>query len=128
LANLLDNAFKYSGNAREVEVSLAREGDCAAITVVDHGIGIPKDQQQRIFERFHRVASGLVHEVKGSGLGLAIVRHVAEAHGGRVEVDSRPGEGSRFRVLLPFAPGAAPGAAPAPASAAPAAVTRSSEA
>jgi len=108
LANLLDNAQKYSGDSRDIDVALAREGEFAVVTVADQGLGIPKDEQAKIFDRFHRVATGLVHDVKGSGLGLAIVRHIVEAHGGRIEVDSRPGEGSRFRVLLPFAPAAAP--------------------
>jgi signal transduction histidine kinase len=103
LANLLDNAQKYSGDARDIDVALAREGDCAVVTVADHGLGIPRDEQAKIFDRFHRVSTGLVHDVKGSGLGLAIVRHIVEAHGGRIEVESRPGEGSRFRVVLPFA-------------------------
>ncbi len=104
LANLLDNAAKYSGAAREIEVGLERADGCAVVTVADHGIGIAKDEQAKIFDRFHRVSTGLVHDVKGSGLGLAIVRHIAEAHGGRIEVDSRPGEGSRFRLVLPLAP------------------------
>ncbi len=107
LANLLDNAVKYSGDARDIDVSLEREGDLAVVTVADHGVGIPKDEQAKIFDRFHRVSTGLVHDVKGSGLGLAIVRHIVEAHGGRIEVESRPGEGSRFRILLPFADTAA---------------------
>ncbi len=115
LANLLDNAVKYSGSAREVEVRLERAGGDAVVTVADRGIGIPREEQAKIFDRFHRVATGLVHDVKGSGLGLAIVRHIAEAHGGRIEVDSRPGEGSRFRLVLPCADGGtlAGGAAPA---------------
>jgi signal transduction histidine kinase len=103
LANLLDNAVKYSGAARDVDVHLEREGEFAVVTVADHGVGIPKDEQAKIFDRFHRVSTGLVHDVKGSGLGLAIVRHIVEAHGGRVEVESRHGEGSRFRLLLPIA-------------------------
>jgi signal transduction histidine kinase len=103
LANLLDNAQKYSGEARDIDVSLDRDGDFAVVTVADHGVGIPRDEQAKIFDRFHRVSTGLVHDVKGSGLGLAIVRHIVEAHAGRIEVDSRPGEGSRFRMLLPFA-------------------------
>jgi signal transduction histidine kinase len=107
LANLLDNAAKYSGSARDIEVSLERAGDAddfAVVSVVDHGIGIPRDEQAKIFDRFHRVSTGLVHDVKGSGLGLAIVHHIAEAHGGRIEVESRPGEGSRFRLFVPLTP------------------------
>ena len=79
----------------------AREGGWVVISVTDHGIGIPRDEQQKIFDRFHRVGTGLVHDVKGSGLGLAIVRHIVEAHGGRVTVESRPGEGSTFSIHLP---------------------------
>ena len=118
LANLLDNAQKYSGSARDIDVALDREGDLAVVTVADHGLGIPKDEQAKIFDRFHRVSTGLVHDVKGSGLGLAIVRHIVEAHGGRIEVESRPGEGSRFRILLPLAPALAPAFANAAAAAA----------
>ncbi len=65
----------------------------------DRGIGIPRDEQKKIFDRFHRVGTGLVHDVKGSGLGLSIVRHIVEAHGGTVAVESRPGEGSTFSLL-----------------------------
>ncbi|HEX6201654.1 MAG TPA: HAMP domain-containing sensor histidine kinase, partial [Thermoanaerobaculia bacterium] len=70
--------------------------------VRDWGIGVPRDEQDKIFDRFHRVSTGGVHDVKGTGLGLAIVRHVVEAHGGRVEVESRPGQGSRFAIVLPL--------------------------
>jgi len=111
VANLLDNAVKYSGAAREVEVRVRRDGAWAVVEVEDHGIGIPKADHEKVFDRFHRVSTGLVHDVKGSGLGLAIVRHVAEAHRGRIEVASRPGAGSTFALWLPLA-GAA-GAAPA---------------
>jgi signal transduction histidine kinase len=102
LSNLLDNAVKYSNGSRAIAVRLRRAGDAAVIDVEDHGIGIPRDEQEKIFDRFHRVSTGLVHDVKGSGLGLAIVRHIAEAHGGRVTVESRPGEGSMFHLHLPF--------------------------
>lgn len=128
LANLLDNAVKYSGGSREVEVSLSREGGFAVVTVADHGIGIPRDEQEKIFDRFHRVGTGLVHDVKGSGLGLSIVRHIAAAHGGRIEVESRPGEGSRFRLLLPFAPHPPPECAAASAAGTTGSATRISEA
>jgi signal transduction histidine kinase len=102
LCNLLDNAVKYSGDEREIRVSLGRANGSAVISVTDHGIGISEQEQQRIFDRFHRVSTGLVHDVKGSGLGLSIVQHVVLAHGGRVTVDSRPGNGSTFSIYLPI--------------------------
>jgi len=107
VANLLDNAVKYSGEGREIAVALERRGDDAVVSVRDWGVGIPRDEQAKIFDRFHRVSTGLVHDVKGSGLGLAIVRHVVSAHGGEVEVDSRPGHGSTFSIRLPLEPAAA---------------------
>src|SRR5712691_5165783 len=112
LHNLLDNAVKYSGEAKEITVRLARDGDHAVIAVKDRGIGIPRDEQARIFDRFHRVATGLVHEVKGSGLGLAIVRHIVDVHGDRIAVESDPGKGSTFTIRLPL-PATAPAAAAA---------------
>lgn len=105
LANLLDNAVKYSQPDSTIEVKLSARSGWAELTVEDQGIGIPRDQQAQIFDRFHRVSTGLVHDVKGSGLGLAIVRHVADAHGGRVSVDSEPGRGSRFTLHLPLGSG-----------------------
>jgi signal transduction histidine kinase len=99
--NLLDNAVKYSGEAKEVVVTLSSEKGWVAIAVRDRGIGIARDEQRRIFERFHRVGTGLVHDVKGSGLGLSIVHHIVAAHGGRVTVVSEPGTGSTFTMLLP---------------------------
>jgi signal transduction histidine kinase len=107
LHNLLDNAIKYSGECREITVRLRREGEELVIAVEDRGIGIPKDEQRRIFDRFHRVGTGLVHEVKGSGLGLAIVDHIVRVHGGRIAVESEPGRGSTFSIRLPLRPGAA---------------------
>jgi signal transduction histidine kinase len=117
LSNLLDNAVKYSNGGREILVSLNRQAGTVVLAVEDQGIGIPRDEQKKIFDRFHRVSTGLVHDVKGSGLGLAIVRHIVEAHGGWVSVESRPGEGSTFSIHLPIertpdeapAPGAGPG-------------------
>src|SRR5262249_49429151 len=69
LHNLLDNAVKYSGESREIDIRLQRDGETAIISIRDRGIGIPRGEQERIFERFHRVGTTLVHEVKGSGLG-----------------------------------------------------------
>jgi len=71
------------------------------VSVRDRGIGIAKGEQKRIFEKFYRVETSVVHTTKGSGLGLALVQHIAEAHGGQVEVVSAPGEGSTFTMSLP---------------------------
>jgi signal transduction histidine kinase len=102
VANLLDNAVKYSNGDRKIHLGLERDADEARISVSDHGIGIPRDELDRIFERFHRVSTGLVHDVKGSGLGLSLVRHIVESHGGRVTVESEIGKGSTFTIHLPF--------------------------
>jgi signal transduction histidine kinase len=102
LSNLLDNAVKYSNGKMDITVSLRREGEYVVIAVTDQGIGIPRDEQEKIFDRFHRVSTGLVHDVKGSGLGLAIVRHIVDAHRGKVTIESRPGEGSTFAIHLPI--------------------------
>ena len=102
LLNLLDNAVKYSGDSKEIAVRLAREEDQAVISVTDRGIGIAREEQPRVFERFHRVSTGLIHDVKGSGLGLSIVRHIMQAHHGQVTVESEPGRGSTFALRMPF--------------------------
>jgi signal transduction histidine kinase len=100
-SNLLDNAVKYSGASREIRVVLERRERWVVLSVEDRGIGIARDEQEKIFERFHRVGTGLVHDVKGSGLGLALVKHIVDAHAGRVAVSSEPGQGSTFSILLP---------------------------
>jgi len=99
--NLLDNAVKFSGEAHEIEVTLTGGTGEVTIAVRDHGVGIPRDEQAKIFDRFHRVSTGLVHEVKGSGLGLSLVQHIVTVHGGRVTVESEPGQGSTFTLHLP---------------------------
>jgi signal transduction histidine kinase len=103
LVNLLDNAVKYSNGRKDIEVAVATSGGEVRISVRDHGIGIPPAEQKKIYEKFYRVGSTLVHDVKGSGLGLSIVLHVVQAHGGRVELASAPGEGSTFTLVLPLA-------------------------
>ena len=104
LLNLVDNAVKYAGEAGEVVVRLRRAPGAVALSVVDHGTGIAPDEQRRIFDRFYRATSARARNVRGSGIGLALVKHIAEAHGGRVEVESAPGRGSTFTVYVPAAP------------------------
>jgi signal transduction histidine kinase len=101
VGNLLDNAMKYSGSGKTVELAVFCRNAEIAIQVADRGIGIPRSEHARIFDRFHRVSSPLVHNTKGSGLGLAIARHIVEAHGGRITVESAPGEGSTFTIWIP---------------------------
>jgi signal transduction histidine kinase len=102
ILNLLTNAMKYSGRSREIGLSLARRNGSAIIQVSDHGVGIPKSEQSRIFEKFYRVPSAENKAIAGTGLGLALVSHIAQAHGGAVAVDSAPGEGSTFSISLPL--------------------------
>jgi two-component system sensor histidine kinase SenX3 len=105
LTNLLDNAVKYSDPGSVIELSTEPAADRVDFVVVDHGVGIPSADLERIFERFYRVDSARCRATGGTGLGLSIVRHVAHNHGGEVHVTSREGEGSTFRLSLPT-PGA----------------------
>jgi signal transduction histidine kinase len=102
--NLLNNAVKYSPDDKRIEVLVEPRAAQLAIAISDHGIGLPRAEQRRIFEKFYRVGSGLVHDTKGSGLGLSIVQHIVAAHRGQVTVESTPGQGSCFTILLPIAP------------------------
>ena len=102
LGNLLDNAVKYSGSARRIEVELGRRDRHVTLSVRDFGVGISREEQKKVFDRFHRVGTGLVHDVKGSGLGLSIVNHVMQAHGGKVTLISEEGKGSKFTLHLPI--------------------------
>ncbi len=101
ILNLLNNAIKYSRDLKAIHVDVRREGDRVLIGVMDRGIGIPKGEQKKIFEKFYRGEDSLVHETKGSGLGLSLVQHIMDAHGGTVEVESAPGRGSTFVLALP---------------------------
>ena len=101
LVNLLSNAYKYTGDDKEITVRAAADARSVRIRVIDNGVGIPQREHRRIFEKFYRVDDRLSREVEGSGLGLPIVRHVAVAHGGRIEVESKRGIGSMFTIVLP---------------------------
>jgi len=101
LLNLLHNASKYGGSSRRIQFSCAADGGHVTFTVRDFGPGIPHKEHRRIFERFYRVDDRLNRTQEGSGLGLAIVRHVVQAHGGRVRVRNHPEGGAEFSILLP---------------------------
>jgi heavy metal sensor kinase len=117
LLNLVDNAIKYTPTGGTISLGLYGAGDWARLEVSDTGIGIPTDDLPHIFDRFYRSDKARSRTMGGAGLGLAIVREVAEAHGGRVEVFSTPGEGTLFRVWLPRQAGQAALPDPAPGEA-----------
>ena len=102
VVNLVNNALKYSADDKFLGVKLYRDNGSVKLEVVDHGIGIARRDQAKIFEKFYRTGDPLVHNTKGSGLGLSLVRHITEAHGGEIEVDSTPGKGSRFVLSIPL--------------------------
>jgi signal transduction histidine kinase len=102
LLNLVNNALKYSKDQKYIGVRLYRSNGSVNLEVCDHGIGIPANEHEKIFEKFYRCGDPLVHNVKGSGLGLSLVRHIARAHGGEVLVESAPEKGSKFTIALPM--------------------------
>jgi signal transduction histidine kinase len=108
LLNLVDNALKYSPDRREVTVSLAAGPEGAVLSVRDRGIGVPPEDRERIFEAFFRSPGAAASVSAGVGLGLKIVRHIMDAHRGRVEVESEPGAGSVFRLIFPRQDGVKP--------------------
>jgi signal transduction histidine kinase len=100
--NLLDNACKYSGDSRKIEVHLLSKGNKIVISVRDFGVGIKKEDLDKIFSRFYRAGEELTQTIKGSGIGLTIVKQIVEAHHGEIAVESSPGKGSTFTVRLPL--------------------------
>lgn len=99
---LLDNAKKYSADPKRIVLALEIDGKYARICVEDNGVGIPKEDQKRIFEKFYRVSSGDLHDVKGYGLGLHFVKRITELHKGKVLLTSQPGSGSVFTIQIPM--------------------------
>ncbi len=104
LLNLLDNAYKYSSEGRHIVLRSYQEDGHVCFAVRDHGIGISAQGSKKIFDRFYQVDQSLSRSGSGTGLGLSIVKSIVSAHGGSVDVDSRPGEGSTFTVRLPPMP------------------------
>jgi signal transduction histidine kinase len=102
LRNLLDNAVKYSPDCRTVWVEMARERGRLAIRVRDQGMGIPASEQKEIFKRFVRGTGSRAANIQGTGIGLAMARHIIEAHDGEIRLESEPGRGSTFTILLPL--------------------------
>lgn len=100
--NLLDNAVKYSDSSPDILVRMTASANDTSIEVKDNGKGIAKEEQSRIFDRFYRVSTGNLHDVKGFGIGLNYVKIIVEAHGGKIAVSSKLGHGSVFRVTLPL--------------------------
>jgi signal transduction histidine kinase len=103
LFNLIDNAIKYSSEGAAIRIDAESDGRFVAVSVSDRGIGIPDDEIDKIFNKFHRVERGDASESYGHGLGLYICRRLVEAQGGQIWVESVLGEGSTFRFSLPLA-------------------------
>lgn len=117
IENIVTNAMKYSGESRDVDVHVGRANGHVCVSVRDHGIGISRREQKRIFRKFYRVESGLGGGPQGTGLGLAIVDHTMRGHGGYVAVDSEPQHGSTFTLHFPIPAQARPSASATPGSA-----------
>ena len=99
--NLLDNAVKYSEDNKTINIKAGTADGNLFFEVRDYGIGISPEDQKRIFDKFYRVSTGLVHDKKGTGLGLTLVKKIVDAHNGKIIVESQPGKGSTFRIVLP---------------------------
>ena len=100
IGNLVDNAIKYSGESVRIDITARRANESTEIRIRDNGIGIAPDKQKHIFEKFYRVPTGNVHDVKGYGLGLYYAKTMVEKHGGTITVSSTPGKGSEVLLSL----------------------------
>ncbi|MGB4958962.1 MAG: HAMP domain-containing sensor histidine kinase, partial [Saprospiraceae bacterium] len=101
VANMIDNAIKYSNDKPFVQISLNEEDKNVLLKIRDHGIGIDKENLKKLFDKFYRVSTGNVHDVKGFGLGLFYVKNICTVHGWNIHIDSSPGEGSTFIITIP---------------------------
>ncbi len=102
ISNLMDNAIKYSREKLVIRIQTQRSGKNMTVRIEDNGIGMTKETQRRIFEKFYRAHTGNVHNVKGFGLGLSYVKSVVDAHNGRIRVESTVGKGTTFTLEIPL--------------------------
>ena len=100
VTNILSNAVKFSGEGKSIRILLYEKSDMIFLEVEDEGIGIPEDQQSRIFEKFYRVEQRETMGISGTGLGLTVVKEIVDAHSGKIIVNSKPGKGSKFSIIL----------------------------
>ena len=101
IVNLIDNAVKYSTESKFIKMIIGNENGFVFIEIQDKGIGISEEDQKKVFDKFYRVSSGLVHTTKGTGLGLSLVNQIMDAHKGKIILKSKLGEGSSFKLLFP---------------------------
>jgi signal transduction histidine kinase len=100
--NIIDNAIKFTGEGGTIEIAVERDNEGVRVLIQDNGVGIPEEEQEKIFKRFYRVDKSRSKETGGIGLGLSIAEWVAHAHHGRIEVNSELNQGSTFTVYLPI--------------------------
>jgi len=101
IKNIIDNSFKFSPDCPEISIETKSKTEGIEIIIADKGIGMGKEIQRKIFDKFYRVNSGNIHDVKGFGVGLSYVKGIVEAHKGSINVKSEPGKGSTFSIILP---------------------------
>jgi two-component system phosphate regulon sensor histidine kinase PhoR len=102
IENLIDNALKYSSDNCKISISVSKNGLFYSINIEDNGVGIKKNELEKIFHKFYRIQHGNIQNDRGFGIGLNYVKYVIDAHNGKISVSSIPGEGSCFKILLPF--------------------------